>query len=309
MLPVERSNGQALRDQARAAEPEPAALDRPLAKRAARELGQIGRRRPADVPAPRALAGREMAVDAVDAERRSPQARHSRELGAIACSDRHSHAIWRPSIEGRLLPAVGREAAAAARRTTCTSVLPARLVVSDQLAARRPRPRSARGTASGAWTTEPVGRPCTLRPDRHPGEALADELGRGPVRRDAVHPHVPLVRQRREASRVSRTIAAFAVAYSGYECGWVPRPAIDDTLTIDSADRACSSARARAGFPASSRAARRRALATTPRPSRRGSRAPLPSNALFTRMSSPPNSASAAAIISFTSSLRDERLP
>ena len=40
----------------RAAESEPAALDRPVAKRTACELGQIARRGPADVAAPRALA-------------------------------------------------------------------------------------------------------------------------------------------------------------------------------------------------------------------------------------------------------------
>jgi hypothetical protein len=40
------------------------------------------------------------------AERRLPQARHSRKLGVIDCSDRHSHAIRRPSIEGDLIPAI-----------------------------------------------------------------------------------------------------------------------------------------------------------------------------------------------------------
>ncbi len=69
---------------------DPAPLDRPVAEHPARVLGQIGSRGPADIATPRALAGREMAVHAVDCGTALATGETFQGAWGHDCNDRHS---------------------------------------------------------------------------------------------------------------------------------------------------------------------------------------------------------------------------
>ena len=170
-----------------------------------------------------------------------------------------------------------------------TSVLPARLVVRIS-PTRRPRPRSVRGTAPAPddrTRRSPPHAPRRVIPaKRSRTNSVAVQSGAMQFTRTF----------RSSASGasvcVSRTIAALAVAYSGYECGWVPRPGdrghVQDRPSAAPAHRSSACWIPSIG-PRSATSSTRDHSSTVAS----GNRAPLPSKALFTRMSSPPSSDSA----------------
>ena len=77
-----------------------ATLDRSVAERSACELGQVGRARPADIAAPWALAGLEVAVHTREDRAPGSAAETFEGVRGHTCSDRHPLPSERPSNEG-----------------------------------------------------------------------------------------------------------------------------------------------------------------------------------------------------------------